>query len=375
MRHYKVMYVVHSLGTGGTEKLVCQLAESVKSFGDEAVICCLDYVGPWGEEMKRRGIAVFNVGRKPGVDLGIIKKIKTIIREEKPDILHAHQYTPYFYSVLSAALSFPRPKLIFTEHGRHYPDKVRPKRAVFNQFANIFTDEIFGVSEFTKKSLVKYEKFPGKKIRVIYNGIKQEEFQGSIDIGQKKRSLGLQPDARIIGTVGRLCAVKNFGMLIKAFAEVKKEIKDVKLLIAGDGEIKEELTALAEGLDLKDDVFFLGKRQDAPELMKIFDVFALSSDLEGAALVLLETMASGVPVVATAVGGTPELVADGKTGILTPRGDYIRFSEAIVSILQNKEMQENMGEAGRQRVAEKFTFNKMQNAYMEAYQNCLWKQG
>jgi Glycosyltransferase len=373
MTRYKVAYIVHSLGTGGTEKLVCQMAESLKDSKNEAVICCLDYVGAWGEAMGMRGIKVFNMGRKPGVDFSIIKKLRAIIREERPDILHAHQYTPYFYSVLAAALSFPRPKLIFTEHGRHYPDKVRLKRAIFNQFVNIFTDAIYGVSEFTKKSLVRYEKFPEGKIRVIYNGIKQEEFQGLIDVDQKKTSLGMKADTRIVGTVGRLCAIKNFGMLIRAFDEVRKKVTDVMLVLVGDGPLRDELKALVESLGIKEYVLFLGNRQDTAELMKIFDVFALSSDLEASALVLLEAMASGVPVVATAVGGTPELVVEGKTGILTPRGDHMKFSEAIISILRDPAMKKSMGEAGKRRVAEKFTFNEMQDAYIEAYCNSLSK--
>lgn len=373
MRNLKTMYVIHSLGTGGAEKLVYDTALFLKGSGIEAVVCCLDYSGAQGEKLKKQGFKVFDLKRRMGIDLSIIKKLRAIVREEKPDILHAHQYTPYFYTMLSLPM-FSRPKSVFTEHGRFYPDRIRPKRVIFNQIANIFTDAIVGVCEFTKEALVKYEMFPRDKIRVIYNGVKPDEFQLEADIASKKKSLGLSFENKVIGTIGRLCREKNYEMLIQAFAEVRKTSKDVKLLIVGDGELRGELEFFTKQLQLDNDIFFLGERQDIPELMQIFDIFTLSSDLEGASLVLLEAMASGLSVVATDVGGNPELVVDGKTGILVPPGDYKKFADAITHHLQNKKLQKEMGEAGRQRVGEKFTFKRMADEYVELYQELISKK-
>lgn len=370
MAKFKVMFIVHSLGIGGVEKLVYDMVRELKNRGIESSVCCLDYVGAWGEELKRDGFKVFNLERKEGLDLSILKKIKLILIEEHPDILHPHQYTPYFYTVASC-FSLRRPRIVFTEHGRFFPDRIRIKRVIFNQFTQFFTDAIIGVCKFTKEALVKYERFAQNRIEVIYNGIKIEEFSADIDVVLKKKTLQLNPDNRIIGTVGRLCIEKNHKMLIKAFAEVKKQISNVKLLIVGDGELRVELEALSQKMDLDKDILFLGERQDIPDLMKIFDLFVLSSDSEAASLVLLEAMASGLPVVATRVGGNPELVLDGETGILVERGNYKNFAQAIIRILQMNDLKTKMGIAGEKRVIENFTFEKMVDAYIGLYNKLI----
>lgn len=368
---FKIMYIVHSLGVGGTERLVYKMVRNLKDRGIYSSVCCLDYLGTWGEELLSSGFQVFVLERKTGIDLSISQKIKTIIKREQPDILHAHQYTPYFYTA-NSVFSFNRPRVVFTEHGRFFPDKVRIKRVIFNQFAQYFTDAIVGVCEFTKDvSLGRYEKFSRNRIKVINNGINPEEFLLGIDVNLKKKSLGLNPEEKIIGVVGRLCEVKNHRLLIRAFAEVRKYINNAKLLIVGDGGLRNELENFSKELTLGDDILFLGERSDIPELMGIFDLFALSSDLEASNLAVLEAMASGLPVVATNVGGNPELVVDGETGILVQRGDDKKFASAVIRILQNPELKKQMGFSGRQRVIERFTFNRMMEEYIALYESLL----
>ena len=366
----KVMYVVHSLGIGGVEKLVYDMIEAAAQYDIEPIVCCLDHLGLKGEDLKRKSFKVFDLNRQEGIDLKVIKKIKTILREECPDIVHAHQYTPYFYTVLSV-LPFHRSRIIFTEHGRFFPDRVSIRRAIFNQAAKFFTDAIIGVCEFSKRSLIKYEKLPANKIKVIYNGVKPEEFSIDIDTELKKRSLGLNPNEKIIGTAGRLCKEKNYPMLIRAFGDIKMRLKETRLLIVGDGALRDELKNLAHNTNVEDDILFLGERRDISELMKVFDVFVLPSDLEAASLVLLEAMASGIPVVATNVGGNPELIIDGVTGLLVPSNDHKRFSENVIRILQDPVMAKKIGRAGRESVVERFGFNKMITEYVNVYKNLI----
>jgi len=370
MQNFKLMYIIHSLGVGGSEKLISNMAVELKRRGFDCTICCLNSLGEWGKKLKKKGFNIFVLDKKEGVDLNISKKIKAIVEKERPDILHAHHYTPYFYAVLSN-FSYHRPKLIFTEHGRFYPDRVRIKRVIFNYFAKFFTDTITGVCDFTKYSLSKYEMFPQNKIRVIYNGIKPEKYEIDIDKHLKKRQLNLNFDDKIIGTIGRLCAIKNHYMLIQAFGRVKKHIKNAKLLIVGDGELRDRLEALSKKMNLTTDIIFLGEREDVPGLMKIFDVFVLSSNSEASSLALLEAMASGLSVVATNVGGNPELMKNNETGILVSRGDYKKFADAIIRILQNPTLQKVMGEKGKERIIEKFSFNRMMDEYIRLYRNLL----
>jgi len=162
-------------------------------------------------------------------------------------------------------------------------------------------------------------------------------------------------------------------MLIKAFGEVRKQIKNVSLLIIGDGTLKSQLKNLLKKTEMNNSILLLGERHDIPDLMKIFDIFTLSSNSEAASLVLLEAMASGIAVVATDAGGNSELVVDGETGILTPRGNWQEFSKNLVCILKNPAKSKKMGEAGRRRVCEKFSFGNMIDSYVNIYHSVLNK--
>lgn len=364
-KQINIAHIVHSMNVAGAEKVVYDITTGLNGVFKFSVLC-LDSVGPLGEELRQRGVQVKALGRNPGVDFSLIGKLAREIRENTIDVIHAHQYTPYFYGVTAAMIS-GRCKVIFTEHGRHYPDRRRIKRVIFNQFLNLFTRSITGVSEFSKNSLVEYEVFPKDKIKVIYNGIQPEFFDLNIDVEAKKQELGLNPKDKIIGIIARLEPVKDHAMLLRAFAQVVKEITQVKLLIVGDGKLRVELEDLAKVLNINNNVKFLGVRRDIPELLKIFDVFVLSSLSEATSVTLLEVMAAGVPIVATNVGGNPEIVLEGKTGLLVPRGDNKAMARALIKILNNPDKAKKMGFVGKERVDELFTLDQMLKAYSDLY--------
>lgn len=372
------MFVAHSLDVGGTEKLLCDMVTAVSARGIEPVVCCLDRVGIWGERLCADGYTVHDLGRKPGVDRGVIGRLRAIISTERPDILNPHQYTPYFYAASSIFLLPGRPRLVFTEHGRFYPDRVRWKRVIFNRFAATFTDEIVGVCGYSRDALVKYEWFPRRRVKVIYNGIKADVYRGAGDasaVRRAKQALGLSPDDIVIGTVGRLCAEKNYRMLIRAFAQVLRIVPSARLVFAGGGELESNLRKCAGEVGADAKIVFLGPRQDVPSLLGAFDIFALSSDSEGASLVLLESMAAGLPVVATAAGGNPELVVDGVTGLLVPRGDADRFARALIDLAGSDQRRRLLGDAGRKRVDEKFSFDRMIDEYVALYRGIAGSKG
>ncbi len=364
-KEINIAHILHSMNVAGAEKVVYDIATGLNGTFKFSVFC-LDSVGPLGEELMQRGVKVKALGRKTGVDFSLIRRLAGEIKENKIDIIHAHQYTPYFYGATAAMLS-GRCKVIFTEHGRHYPDRRKLKRTIFNQFLNLFTHSITGVSEFSKNSLVDYESFPKNKIKVIYNGIQPQLFDLNIDIETKKKELGLDPKDKIIGIIARLEPVKSHAMLLRAFAQVIKGVAQAKLLIVGDGKLRAELEDLTKILNINNNVKFLGVRRDIPELLKIFDVFVLSSLSEAASVTLLEAMAAGVPIVATNVGGNPEIVLEGKTGFLVPRGDDKAMAKALIEVLSNPGKAKDMELAGKQRVNELFTLDKMLNSYSDLY--------
>jgi sugar transferase (PEP-CTERM/EpsH1 system associated) len=350
----------------GAEKVVYSIVRNLSKERFSFSICCLDCTGELGEHLIKEGFEVISLNRKPGVDFSLIRKLIKILKDRQIDIIHAHQYTPYFYAATAAILS-ARPKVIFTEHGRHQPDRIRPKRAIYNQFLNLFSDRITGVSNFSKDSLVKYEKLPARKIKVIYNGISLEEFKISLDREAKRKELGIDQDEVVMGMVGRFDPIKNQLMLLRAFSEVLKHISGTKLLLIGDGPLKEKCKKFASELGIGDRVVFLGWRRDVLELLRTLDIFVLSSLTEATSLTLLEAMAAGLPVIATDAGGNPEIIMNDRTGILISLGNYREFAKAMVSLIEDPEKRKRMGEAGIRRIKALFSIDRMLKEYEDLY--------
>jgi len=363
----KIMQVVHSMNVAGAEKLVDSIVRNLNGSEFSFSICCLDSIGPLGEQLIKDGFDVFCLNRKPGVDFGLIRRFAGILKEKQTNILHAHQYTPYFYAA-SAAIFGNRPKVVFTEHGRHQPDKIRPKRLIYNKILSRFTDRITGVCGFSKDSLIRYEKMPAGKIDVIYNGINYKNFDVFVDRDKKRKELGVGENDVVVGMVGRFSPIKNHKMLLEAFGRVVKEAPNAKLLLAGDGPLKENSQSAIRNSQLKDKVIFLGLRMDIPEILKALDIYVLPSIAEAASLTLLEAMAAGLPVAATRAGGDAEIVINNKTGILVSPDDPNGFAGAIIYLIQNPGEAKAMGKAGRERVEREFNIDKMLNEYRELYQ-------
>jgi glycosyltransferase involved in cell wall biosynthesis len=313
-------------------------------------------------------VAVDILGRRPGLDFGLMRRLARFYQERRVDVVHAHQYTPYFYAA-SAALLTTGVQVVFTEHGRHQPDRLRLRRALCNQLLAPVTSAYTAVAEFTRDSLVSYEWIPRRRIQVIYNGVDLEAAEPGADRAAAKQALGLAPQTPLVLSVGRLNPIKDFGTLIQAMARIVPEMPDATLLIAGDGDpaYRAELTALIASLGLEHRVRLLGTRRDVPVLLAACDVFALASLTEAASMIILEAMVAARPVVATRVGGNGELVANGETGLLAPVGDAAAIADALVGLLKDAGTAGAMGEAGRRRVEAKFARDAMFAAYRRAY--------
>lgn len=366
----KVAHVLHSLVVAGAETLVHGLVTKLEGRYDSEIFL-LDEIGPLGEDLRARGVPVHVLGRRPGVDLDLGRRMGRAFRESGVDVVHAHQYTPWFYSGLGAAWGMGRPRLLFTEHGRHYPDERRPKRILFNRFLGPLTDGLIAVSGFIRDCLRDNEGLPEERIRVLYNGIHPEQFEDEPDLVALRADQGIGPEDPVVGIAARFAPVKDHATLLRAFSHVHRELPRAKLALAGDGPLRAELEAQAKDLEIADSVRFLGVRRDVPALLKTWDVFSLSSLSEGTSVTLLEAMASGKPAVTTAVGGNPEIVDEGVTGLLAPRGDDEKLGAALLEVLRNPEQARRMGEAGRRRVLDQFTFRGMADGYAGLYDELL----
>ncbi|HEY2784975.1 MAG TPA: glycosyltransferase [Fimbriiglobus sp.] len=366
-RPIRVAFVVHAMQVAGVEVLV---RETIRRLGPRIVptVLCLDRVGQIGDELLGEGIDLHCFERKPGRDFGVSRRIAAAVSDRKIDVIHAHQYTPFFYSALAKPFCRPVTKLILTEHGRHFPDVVSPLRRAFNRTVlDRLADAVNACCRFSANALSRVDGFRGNRIRVIENGIPLEPYGPSVDKSELKRTLGLEPIRRYVVHIARHHPVKDQSTLIRGFASATTTLLDVDLVLVGDGPLREELEDLVRSLGVADRVRFVGIQNNVPEWLRAADAFALTSVSEAASLTLLEAMAAGLPVVVTNVGGNPEIVRQEVEGLLVPRGDAPALAEAFGQIFCDPDLAQRLGNAGRRRVNETYRLDRTVDSYFQLY--------
>jgi len=361
----RVLHVTFNMGIGGTEQVIRQLIMGMKPHDIECEIFCIDgNIGPIGQTLQESGIPVHTVARKQGFDRLLIGAIRKRLKEGRFDVVHCHQYTPWLYGWLAAFGT--RARVVFTEHGRFYPDRYRYKAMLVNPVMALLTPAVVAISSATKEALATYEFIPRKKIQVIYNGILPLS-RNQPEADKIRESLGIPKDAFVAGTVSRLDPVKNQTMMLRAFAEFLKTCPNSYLLMVGDGPDKEKLIALAEECGISERTVFTGFINNPVHHLAAMDVFLLSSHTEGTSMTLLEAMSLGIPSVVTRVGGNPEIIEDGKTGILTEPDQSRSFSMALLKLHQEMALRESQGIAAHQIFEKTFSASTMVNQYRGIY--------
>jgi glycosyltransferase involved in cell wall biosynthesis len=350
------------------------------------VFFCLDEVGPLGEALRSEGFVVEALDRRPGLDWAVGRRLRGLMRKHQVGLLHAHQYTPFFYAALARGWVGPRVPILFTEHGRHYPDPRKWKRILANQVLLGRGDRVTAVGQFVKDALVRNEGIKADRITVVPNGIEVERFlvtpaQRAAAGAELRRGLGLSDDARIVLQVARFHPVKDHATAVRAFHLLDTPGQaapraNVHLVLVGDGERRGAIEQLVGELSLQDPSFrgrvhFLGVRTDIPRLTAGADVFMLSSLSEGISVTLLEAMAAGLPIAATAVGGNAEVVVDEETGLLAPRRDIRALATALGRLCDDEALRRRLGAAGLARVRLHFTQARMHEQYAALYEAML----
>lgn len=368
----RVMHLVLSLEIGGMERLVHDLVRSVDRTQYLSQVCCLDAIGTFGEALRADGHTVHVVERRPGRDWSLIPRLSTLFARERVHVVHAQQRTTQFYAVLAKCYMRlrrlgPIPRLAFTVHGVPFPYRLRLAEGLLNRALALGTDSLVTISEDTRAILGRYHWLPTSRVRVIYNGVSPCERWAASRLATMRSALMLPAGAEVVGIVARLDPVKNHPLLFRAFKAILPRFPLARLLVVGGGTERESLAALAAELGISGSVVFAGPRPDAKSLFQVCDVAVLPSLVEGMSVTLLEAMAAGVPVIATRVGGNPEVVQDGITGYLVPSGDVQAMTAALVRLLGDPALRVSMGHAAEVRVHERFSAESMVNAYRDLY--------
>lgn len=356
----KIMHVVLSLECGGLEKMAIDLASGLDIGKYTSSICCINTLGELAESAIQRGIQVFCLEKKSGFDVLAIFKLAKLLKKEKISIVHSHNPGAMIYAAVAAKIAGV-PVIINTRHGR--------ERKVVNRYLWAMNDAIVSISYDAQQRLLECNHIDAGKTRVIHNGIEVAEHNG-----KQTRIEDVAHDDVVIGTVGRLAPEKDYVTLLDAFALIADKIANAKLLFVGDGALRNELEQHCLRNRIADKVIFLGFRNDVRDLLKSMDMFVLPSLTEGISLGLLEAMAAGLPVVATDVGGNPEVIKNGVNGFLVPSKNPNALAERIAAVLSNRDLSLSMGDGGRKTFEAKFTLARMLKEYENLYAEILQKR-
>jgi glycosyltransferase involved in cell wall biosynthesis len=365
----RIVHAVLSLDVGGLERIVLGLARAARRGGQWVAVVCVERPGRLAVHAEAAGAVVVSLDKPPGRRPEYVGKAARILDGLKADVVHTHQIGAAWYFGSAARLR-GGPPVLHTEHGNHFARtngyvEALKARLFFHKAAKR-VDRFCCVSREIAASAARWRTVAKAKIDVVPNGIDPNRTEGATR-EEVRAMLGLPPGAFLIGTVGRLTEVKRQDLLIRAFARIGLNIPESHLVLVGDGPDRGILEALAKSSEIADRVHFAGYQTCPEEYFRAIDVFALTSRSEGFPVSLLEAWAAGKPVVSTAVGGIPEVMVDGKTGILVPAGDEIALANAFSGLQADPALAARLGEAGRAELLNKYSLDKTYEEYRRRY--------
>lgn len=367
-----IMQIIWGLDIGGAEKMVVELSSQLKDRGHNVSICTIIEEGALSTLAKNNGIPVYSINKKSRFDITALFKIIRLLRQKRIDIVNTHLITADLWGRLAAFIA-NIPVIIVTEHSVnpvYYRNRIQ---ILLDTLFARFTTRIIAVSEKVKEYHLNAQPYPSAIFSVIYNGVDESIFKTFDNSQLLKKELGIKNlSAPVIGYIGRLDQQKRPDHFVHILEEVSGKHPDVVGLIVGDGCMREELERDVKERDLVDNIIFTGARNDIPEILSTMDLLLVPSEQEGFSVVILEAMASGIPVVATDVGGNAEAVVHNKSGFIHSFGDLSSLSNSVVKLINAKEMRIRFGAAGRSILNQKFTMSKTVSETESLYADLLY---
>lgn len=368
-RPLRIAHVVLSLDTGGLERLVLGLVREGRRAGHSTGVVCLERPGTLAPLVESHGVPVWCLNKSPGLHYSAYARLRDVFAELRPDVVHAHQNAALFYAG-PAARRAGVPLVVYTEHGKHYAGATRRTR-LKARVAAAFARRCFSVSRDIADELISYGVVPESKVCVLPNGIDTDVFGPMTGSEQLRQDLGIPRDAPVVGTVGRLTEIKRQDRLIRAFAELTNTHTSAQLVVVGDGPLRNELQGMAGELGLTAAVHFTGNQLNPERFLRLMDVFVLTSRSEGMPVSVLEAWAAGVPVVASRVGGLPEMIQDGRTGLLYDQDDQPALVRLLSRVLSDRPFARCLAGAGKDHVESRYTLRHMFREYERHYRELL----
>jgi glycosyltransferase involved in cell wall biosynthesis len=362
----RILQIIPTLDRAGAEKQLCLLAKGLPRDEFDLHVCALTRGGPLEADLDAAGVPLTIIGKRWKIDPRTFFQLKDLVKRLQPDLIHAWMFAANTYGFAAGRLCGVKNILV----GQRCVDLWKSRLQLAADRALAKRCRFVVVNSEGVRDFYVAHGTPSEKVRVIPNGV---ALPGPCSTTRKQLlgELDLPENSRLIGLVGRLWPQKRVKDAIWA-ADLLKVIRDdVHLLVIGDGPERDRLRRFRDQVNIPDRVHFLGSRSDVPRLMPHFDVLWSTSGYEGQSNAVLEAMASGVPVVATDIPGTRELVISEETGYLVSVGDRACFAKYTERLLNDSELAARLSAAARQRVQSEFSIEKMIERHVELYRRVL----
>lgn len=361
MEKIKLLLCIPSLVYGGAERTVVNLARYLNRSLFDIRVCCLSQGGPLMNQLEMANIKTYILGKRNRFDVRAFGRVAAVFREYQPDIIHCFLFTSAFWVAIPALL-YKVPVRIYAIRNNPWQDPM-----IIRFLQRVFILRMFNyltcVSEANKRDFLKIYAYPAEKISVIRNGVIMIE-SPKVSRADPNIKMDSYP---VLGVVGRLTKQKGHSYILQALKKISAEYHKASLWVVGDGPLRAELQATAEALGLNDRIIWFGNRADVFDIMAQFDIYISSSLWEGIPNALLEAMAIGKPIVATAVDGVLE-VLDSGCAVLVPPSEPEALAEAVLRLAMNPDLAASLASKARAKVQREFEICKIVKEYEKLYQ-------
>lgn len=361
----RVAHLVARLPVGGMETVVSMLVDGMPPEQYACEIWCLEDLDQVGVELRSRGIPINVIGRRRQRDPWLFVRLARELKQRRIDILHCHDELAWFYGAVAARMG-GRVPVVVTFHGRRRDIAFRHLQE--QRLLARLTDRLVSVSETLRQEIVSDLRMPEGRVVHIFNGI---SFGAAIASAERRRlaraALGLDESQFVVGSVARFSPVKNLLLPIQATGRLHGRIPRFRLVLIGDGPERENLEREVVERHLEDTVLLTGVRRDVADLLPAFDGYVCSSVYEGTSISILEAMAQGIPIIATGVGGNPDLLEHGRCGVLVPTRDADAMARALYILYTNTPDRVTLGRRGHAAVRTRFSLAAMVDGYDGIY--------
>jgi len=373
-----VAHVIHRFGIGGLENGLVNLMNNFPPLKYRHVVICLTESSGFSKRIKRDDVHIYELHKKTGKDPGLYFRLWRLFKKLRPTIVHTRNLAALEACVVAKLAGVPI--RIHGEHGRdiYDLDGNNRKYQILRRLCSPFIHCFITMSRDLENWLITEVKIPKTKVIQLYNGVDNRLFSPLSVLeqnGENPLPDSFQSNSLVIGTVGRMEPVKDQITLVKAFIQLLEMMPKSKLklclILLGDGSQREQIEQIISTSGVEQSVWIAGSRDDVYEILQKLDIFVLPSLGEGISNTILEAMACALPVIATSVGGNPELVLEGETGTLVPSANPEAMAKALKYYVDNEKVQKLHGIAGRHRVDETFSLKAMVDRYMSVYDHWL----